>query len=381
MLPLGFVAFLVFGVVLVLVGANQADLAAAMDLDMQDSGLLGASLSLGLGLGVLIGGPLIDRYPRRPLFCGATLVAGLALVSTTAEMELVRAASHVGLAGLGCGLFETVLNVIATERYGEKASRPVTFLHMAATLGAVVGAPLLAAIAVEGGFVAGFQATGIAILGLSLWGLVAPALGVSVAPPESPQPTPRPRDLLAHPILVGLCLVSFAYIGVEAALTIFAIPYADGVLGLPSYDGQMAISTFWLGLLVGRLLLLASSNEFQPRLFLLSGAAMATLVAIATGLRWVQIEAWFGLTGLILAGVFPALVTLAGRAFPESRGTAIGLAVGAGSLGGFVIPWAVGWTGDFAGIRLAVGGLALGGVAIAGVALFLMRSPRLLANH
>ena len=380
MLPLGFAAFLVFGVVLVLVGANQADLAAAMDLDMQGSGLLGASLSLGLGLGVLIGGPMIDQYPRRPIFCGATLIAGLSLASTSAEMDLTRAALHVGLAGLGCGLFETVLNVIATERYGEKSSRPVTFLHMAATLGAVMGAPLLAALAVEGGFVAGFRATGLAILALSLWGLAAPVLGISMAPSGSPTTTASPRSLLAHPILLGLCLVSFSYIGVEAALTIFAIPYADGALGLPSQDGQAAISTFWLGLLVGRLLLLASRNEFQPRLFLLSGVAMAALVAAATGLRWVQVEVWFGLTGLILAGVFPALVTLAGRAFPESRGTAIGLAVGAGSLGGFVIPWAVGWTGDIAGIRMAVGGLALGGVAIAGVALLLMRAPRIPAN-
>ena len=51
MLPLGFASFLVFGILLVLVGANQADLADSLALDMEGTGILGASLSLGLGLG------------------------------------------------------------------------------------------------------------------------------------------------------------------------------------------------------------------------------------------------------------------------------------------------------------------------------------------
>ena len=65
MLPLGFTAFLAFGVVLVLLGASQADLAEALSLDLARSGLLGSVLALGIGVGVVGAGPLFDRYPRR----------------------------------------------------------------------------------------------------------------------------------------------------------------------------------------------------------------------------------------------------------------------------------------------------------------------------
>jgi hypothetical protein len=58
--PLGFSAFLVFGVVLVLVGANQAALARDLALDLSRSGLLGSALVLGIGMGVVGAGPLVD---------------------------------------------------------------------------------------------------------------------------------------------------------------------------------------------------------------------------------------------------------------------------------------------------------------------------------
>ena len=48
-------------------------------LDMEGTGLLGASLSLGLGLGVLVAGPVVDRLPRRPVFCFATAMTGACL--------------------------------------------------------------------------------------------------------------------------------------------------------------------------------------------------------------------------------------------------------------------------------------------------------------
>ncbi len=38
LLPLGFAAFLVFGFLLVLVGANHGDIAVAMDLDLEEFG-------------------------------------------------------------------------------------------------------------------------------------------------------------------------------------------------------------------------------------------------------------------------------------------------------------------------------------------------------
>jgi hypothetical protein len=48
---LAFAAFLLFGVMLVLVGANQAELARDLELDLAGSGLLVSLLSVGAGSG------------------------------------------------------------------------------------------------------------------------------------------------------------------------------------------------------------------------------------------------------------------------------------------------------------------------------------------
>ena len=90
MLPLGFAAFLAFGVVLVLVGANQAALARDLSLDLSRSGLLGAALVLGIGAGVVGSGSLVDRYPRRPLWVFSTGLAGAALLGVSPGLGFER---------------------------------------------------------------------------------------------------------------------------------------------------------------------------------------------------------------------------------------------------------------------------------------------------
>ena len=76
-------SFLAFGALLVLYGANSSELIATLELDYADLGLVGSMLSLGLGLGITLAGPLIDRFPRRPLFVGAcTLVLSAAVTLT-----------------------------------------------------------------------------------------------------------------------------------------------------------------------------------------------------------------------------------------------------------------------------------------------------------
>ena len=46
--------------------------------------------------------------------------------------------------------------------------------------------------------------------------------------------------------------------------------------------------------------------------------------------------------GFCLGGVFPIMIGFAGIALPASAGTAVGLAGGLGSLGGFTVPWLTG---------------------------------------
>ena len=363
MLPLCFCAFLAFGAVLVLLGANQASLAAELGLDLAQSGLLASALALGLGAGVVIAGPLFDRYPRRPLFVGSALLAAVALLGVQREMSYARWLVHAAAAGMGIGLYDTLINAVVVQRYRERAARPMLAVHSAATIGAMVYPWLVGWIAATHHFTASFAAAGWAHVAIAGW-----AACVALPGPEPRAATPGGgAGALAIASLLPIAAIAFAYVGVESSVTMFAVPYASGALGLDAERGRNAIGAFWLGLLLGRLAMLAVRTALDARILVAAGAIAAVLLAAGVGGGVPPELGSFGV-GCALGCLYPLMIALAGQTAPFARGTAAGLAAGAGGLGGVAVPWVTGAAGDAAGIALGFASLALWCGAIAAAA-------------
>ncbi len=375
MLLLGSAAFFALGVVLVLVGANQPDMARDLSLDLSASGFLGASLALGLGVGVTVSGPLVDRLPRRPLFVAACLVTALALLTAETGMSYARAIGHVAVVGAGCGFYDTLLNAAAIDRFRDRAARALAVLHAAATAGAVAGPPLVAWTAAGGDWAASFRALGVVFAALAVWAAfvrLPDGAGRQRATGGDRDAAARPP--LLGPALVGLGAVAFAYVGVENGLTLFAVPWATAGLALSEAAGRTGISVFWLGLLVGRLPLVALRRPPGAAVLAASGLLGAAILCAAAGLARPELVAVMALAGLALGPVYPVMIALAGRCFPAASGTAAGLVGGAGALGGFLLPWWAGIAGDALGVIPAIGMLGAFCLVIAAAALSLARS-------
>ncbi len=161
--------FGVFGYLLVSVGAVQAELVAALGLDLTRTGALGAAFSAGLGAGLALAGPWVDQGHLRATLAGACALAALALASLGPDSGYPQLCVALGLAGLGTGAAETGLNAAVAARGGV---RRLTAVHAAASVGAVLG-PVLAAQAVEvGGWSAALRAPGWVLLAVALAALL-----------------------------------------------------------------------------------------------------------------------------------------------------------------------------------------------------------------
>jgi len=380
-LPLGFAAFLAFGSVLVLVGANQAALARDLSLDLSRTSLLGSTLVLGIGIGVVGAGPLVDRHPRRPLWVASMGLAAAALLGIGPRMEYARLLVQLAVVGIGIGLYDTLISTVVVERFRERAARPMSAVHSAATLGAMLGSPLAAWLAASNGWAASFHAAGIAHLALAVAGLVvtlppparsAACAGVQDAAAEARRGASSRRPLLT-PAFAPFALASFAYVGIESAITVFAVPYATQAHGLDAARGLASISVFWLGLFAGRLAPAALPFSPDARWIAAGGAASAGVLALGGAVPFPELV--FGAAGLALGCVYPLAVALVGQRFPDARGMATGFTAGAGALGGFVVPWLHGALGDRFGVNTAVASLALWSLVVGGAALLVRRTP------
>lgn len=375
MLPLCFSAFVCFGLVLVLVGANQAEIADELGLSLSQSGLLGSALAFGIGIGVVAAGPLFDRWSRRPLFVTSNLLAALALLGVQGPIGYERLLLHIVVIGLGIGAYDTFISAVVVERFRERAARPMTVVHAGATVGAMLGPLLFGAIASRFGWTASFQWTGGAHLAIATW-----AFFVDFPAPRSRniEVESSARRILRSPAFLPFALIAFAYVGVEGSLTLFAVPYADGALQLGPDEGRNAITSLWLGLFVGRMATAALPGRSAPWLLVAAGATAALLVLASVISASPQIVAIFAAVGLALGCVFPLMIARVAQQFPELPGTAAGLAAGAGAAGGFLIPWLTGVVGDEVGIAAAVGGMAVwcALVAAGGLAALRLRPTR-----
>jgi MFS family permease len=361
MIALSYCGFLCFGLVLTLLGANQDSLATDLGLDLARTGMLASALAIGLLVGTVAAGPLYDRLPRRPVFVAAILMTATGLFSVGADIGFQDALFRFAWIGLGAGASDTLFIASIAERFGARSAKPMSLLHTGTTIGAIVGPLFVAAVASRWHWTLSFHSIGVAHLALAL-------AAMWIRFPEPTQTAPHakadPHATLSRAI-IPFIVVTFAYLGVETALSVFAIPYANDGLALEVIRGQTAISAMWFGLLTGRLSALALRGNLDARVLVGAGILCCAVILIGavTGTR--QIEILYFCVGFSLGPVFPVTIALAGQRFPNSIGLVVGLSTGVGSTACFISPWLTGVLGDRSGIVIAFSWLAVWAIVVA----------------
>lgn len=361
MIAFTFCGYFCLGLALILLGANQADLARDLGLDLAGTGMLASAFAMGMLIGMIGAGLLYDRLPRRPLFVATILLTAIALFGFGPDNSFSESLFLFAVIGLGSGAYDTLFNAAVAERYREQSAKPMTLLHAGTALGAIIGPLLIATIVTRWHWTRSFHSVGVAHLALA-------AAAVFVRLPKLTR-TAESSKAEPHAIfskaIIPFVVVAFAYLGLESALAVFAIPYATDGLALDVIHGQTAISGMWLGLLAGRLGTLLLGGKLDGRVLIGSGILCFAAIAIGAALGSSQIAILYFCVGFALGPVFPLVLALAGQRFPHALGSVIGLAAGAGSTGCFIVPWLTGVLGDQAGIAFAVKWLGVWALAIA----------------
>jgi fucose permease len=352
------------------VPALLLEVKASFDQPDTGVGLFFLVLALANMTGPLGGGLVTERIgARRTLPAGAALLgiglAGLALAPNWPLFLLAAVPVGIGGGVIDGGMNGVVL-ALAPERRGSALSR----LHLFFALGASVGPVII------GGLVAADVPWQSVVLGsaVAAGGLALVLVGAHL-------PSGRPGSASAERAtgpgpgrwLLPLVLLSLA-IGTSVASEIGVSNWVVRFLeGAPEGVPTATLGAFWAGVAVGRLIASRIADRFDPAAY---GAACALaaggtlLGAILVPVLGVSV-ALFALTGVLIGPVYPMVMAIAGRRYPNRLAAVTGWLATAAVAGSVVYPPLVGLISDTVGIAAGMFGLALlgllSGTALVGV--------------
>lgn len=342
----------VFGIVMALLGAILPALAGRLEFQVADIGTLflvmnGAMLAASLVLGLAM-----DRFGMKPpLAVGALLVAS-ALVIVARATAFSGLLPAVVLLGIGGGALNGAANTLVADLHEDprRKSAALNLLGVFFGFGAMLLPFAIGALLARFSFAPLLLASAglCALAGVFAGGLRFPAPKHSHRLPV----TDMPR-FLRDPLVLTLAFLLFFESGVEFTLGGFISTYLTRDIAASVSLASWVLAGYWTSIAIARIALSRSAARADPYrvlFFCASGAlAGALLAAMASGPGLAAVGIL--VTGVSLAGVFPATLGIAGARFDTHSGTVFGILFAVALAGGMTLPWAAGHIGGAAGLQ------------------------------
>lgn len=334
-----------------------------------DIGLYYFMYAVFYATGSLLGGLVTERLGRRVVLSLALVLmaAGYTALALVPAWPLFLVAAIP--AGLGGGEIDGGVNGLILDLYPQNRGRALSAVHLFFGVGAL-SSPFIVGLLVDAGVAWQpiFLVSAVAMLPIAAAYLVTDMPSGHHQPAEN---AARVRVGLALP-LVALGVAIAAYVAAEIGVSSWLVRY---LAEAPVRTATLALSLFWIGLTVGRLLSALFSNRFDHlRLAITAsvvsgaavfGAVFAPGLTLAVGL--------FALAGFAFGPIYPLIMAVAGQRFPGRTAAVAGLLSSAAVVGGLVYPPVMGFLSDSVGLAVAMLGTGLLALACA-AALWVVRA-------
>lgn len=328
-------------------------------LTQEQLGRLGASAFGGLVLGILVTGPLADRWGAKPFALAGLGLVAAGLIGLAAAPDYAWAGVAVFLLGLGAGQIDMVLSPVVAALNPERRAAAMNWLHSFYCVGAVLTV-LAATVCLELGISWRTACLAQVVMPLGLIGAFIPLRFPPMISDDGPR-MPFPQLLRSRWFQVALIALLLGG-ATELGMAQWLPAYAEKALGYPVWVGGAGLVAFSLAMAVGRMVVGAAGNRLDPFLVMAWGCALSVVLFIASA--FVPQPA-IALACCILAGftgscLWPTMLAVTADRHPDGGASMFGALAAFGNAGGIVMPWLVGWIADQRDLHW---GLALSAVA------------------
>jgi len=294
---------------------------------------LPATLSVGIILGTVVFGPVVDKFGYKWLLIAGSIAAllgiqGLAHLKT---MSLL----HISILMLGCGggILNGETNVLVAEIYDEKnRGGRLSLLGAFYCVGALLWT--LLNYFVKDNFT--LPLNSISVI-MAIWIIFFMAISFPKPKPSNHVSIIRIFGLLKYPSLILFAFLLFFQSGFEGITGNFTVRFLENTRGMAGHAATLSLTWFTTGILIGRLPLgflmkkLNAGNTLY--LYLCVALAGVALLCFAPAMAWIYVAAV--LIGFGAGATYPVVFNYLGGAFRELSGTVFSIAIFIGLCGQF----------------------------------------------
>ncbi len=341
-LAAGFIGMTFFGLAFVVMGAVLPSLITRFSLDNAVASTIAGLLPVGILVGSLMFGPIVDRYGYKLLIvCSSVVTAiGLEMLAFSSEVSLIRLS--IFLIGLGGGSLNGLTNALISDASNDHSrASNLSILGIFYALGAITVPLIYAPLSKSVPYTTIVSFAG-ALVALSV------LYFLFVKFPEEKQkqgvPFGKLLTLAKEPVMLLLSFVLFFQSGLEGILNSWISTYMNTVKGLNTEFALYALGFISVGILTSRILTSYLLKVF-PKLTILTISMLITslgmgLIVLADS-KFSAIAGTFTM-GLGYASTFPIVLGTIGDKFKEISGTAFSFALVIGLTGNTLLNLLVG---------------------------------------
>lgn len=294
---------------------------------------LPSTMSLGILLGTIVFGPVVDRFGYKGLLVSSSVLALAGLQGLANFREIGMLHLSMFCLGLGGGILNGETNALVSDIYDDdKRGGRLGLLGAFYCVGALLWTLLNYFIA---DFTIPLNAVSVVMVAFIFFFMI---IRFPAAKPTENVSLGKSVSLLKYPALLLFAIVLFFESGFEGAQGNFTVSYLCDRGGMSMASSTLAMTWFTVGMLAGRLPLGAILGKMGAigTLYSYLAAAFAGVLLLLWGTGNI-VSAYLSmiLVGFGVGATYPVILNFIGGAFRELSGTAISIALFIALLGQF----------------------------------------------
>lgn len=332
---------LLFGIVLISLGSILPSITSRFSLDELAVGSLASILPLGILIGSLVFGPIVDRYGYKNLLiiCSLLVFAGLELIAFAGSLSILQLSML--LIGFGGGVINGGTNALVADISTEGKGANLSYLGVFFGIGAL-GMPAIL------GLLSKLFSQPHIISGVGFFVLIPVIFFIIIKFPVPKQPQGLPIksgvSLAKEPLLLLFGFALFFESGMEGIVNNWSTTFLINELKINIDEALFALSCFVAGMTVTRLLMGSILKKLKPYvvMFICLGIALAGSVILIGASTYSAAVIGLILLGIGFASGFPLALGYVGEVYSNLSGTAFSIVLVIALIGNMLLNYLLG---------------------------------------